>query len=556
MHETITLGLSQNANHIATHLYNNQESHLSYKKGSSSNYDNLVYLTSTRNFQGTINYNPRAILYELNGGIGALGKFDYYGPEIRGMHEEERDEKIGKGSMQNVDTFGESDDLFKPFPKIEKNSYQKALDSGSVKQGMLTVENTKYWSDYNKLIYKPSSLNTLTDWVHDPASDASFGHSRNGEQSKFSNYYVGVNEYNSKENVDHTETFRSYLEDCDLFQGMNILTEVDSGWGGFTDSYLTEIKDEYFNNGGDSKYSFWNWAIYNNNLTMDLDSKLSRVKTTIALIKNSTLYFGVTGSPDYKKSSGIINQDNFKQSSLWHSSAVKSLLIDNLWTIGNQNSERISMNQFESELLRGNTSRNIVGDINIHSESKAVEDRIENMMIDVSRNQINDLYASAASEASEVGSSGSKGNTESNPLDFTNEIYKPLKPSKYFSKSYIIPINLGVDLAAKNKAQLSVQEPFPITEYNIMNPSTITSNYTFPQDIIREPTSIYTEFGISSKPKDLLKDYKLFLQRTSKISNRGGYKYDNFDIDELVEDVNGLIEEYTYDWESEDEEWD
>ena len=78
MSEVITLSLSQRANHLVTHLYNNQEAHLPYSKTATVDYDNSVFLSTSKNPNGTVNYSPRSLNYDLTRGYGSLGKYEYH----------------------------------------------------------------------------------------------------------------------------------------------------------------------------------------------------------------------------------------------------------------------------------------------------------------------------------------------------------------------------------------------------------------------------------------------------------------------------------------------
>jgi hypothetical protein len=522
MHETITLSFSHSANHTVTHLYNNQESHLSYKKGVTLQYANDVFLTSTKSALGGVNYNPRAILYDLNGGVGALGKYDYYEPEIKCQKHQNED------GLENHEVV-EDGDIFKTLPKVQKNEFQRALDMGKVGEGLLLVENTRYWSDYNKLIYKPQSLNTLANWVH--VSQQAVGHSRHGRQRKFDTYDVGTHEYkesgHSRDETDHTELFRVFLEDCDQFQGANIFTEADSGWGGFTSSFLLDIKDEFFNN-GELKHNFWTWPTYSD-AALTLQLKLSRVKTTLELIKHSTLVFAVADTPT---DHGEMIDASYERTSMWHSSALRAMLLDNMWSVNNQIRNAISMNQIESELLRGNAKRNIVAEINVHGAKDLSQDAPNHM-------SVADMYNIKPEMTAK--------------LDFTATIYNN-DAAKVYSKSYITPMDFEEDrLLMLNQSQLERQNRYAISAYSLLNQLTITDNYTFPEIMKPDPHQNFAEFGISSKPKDLLKDYNKFLQRSSRIHGRGNFNVEYFDLDEMIEETSNLIEEYVYEWDDDDD---
>jgi hypothetical protein len=48
---------------------------------------------------------------------------------------------------------------------------------------------------------------------------------------------------------------RSFAEECDQMQGLQIVADVDNAWGGFAGNYVEKIGDEY------GKVSVWAWAL-------------------------------------------------------------------------------------------------------------------------------------------------------------------------------------------------------------------------------------------------------------------------------------------------------
>ena len=76
MSEIITLSYGLICNNTVTHLYNTQESLISYTPSSKPNHDLQVFLTR---FKSTsVSYSPRALIYDLRNGLGALNKYEYH----------------------------------------------------------------------------------------------------------------------------------------------------------------------------------------------------------------------------------------------------------------------------------------------------------------------------------------------------------------------------------------------------------------------------------------------------------------------------------------------
>lgn len=95
-----------------------------------------------------------------------------------------------------------------------------------------TVNN---WSDYNRIYYHPRTINPITTHQIDDAV------------SPFDTYVIGRQAYrdNEKEMDIFDENFRFFVEECDSLQGFQILTDIDDGFGGFTEGLLNDIRDEF-----------------------------------------------------------------------------------------------------------------------------------------------------------------------------------------------------------------------------------------------------------------------------------------------------------------------
>ena len=151
----ITVSLSSPANHVTAQLFNAQESHLPYTKSAPRFHDYLAFLSTTKNKNGTTNYAPRALVYDLNGGFGGAPKYE-----------------VDPSTISNVEVINTA-------PRVPKHAFQSKLDLGIDNAQLLSVSNTKYWTDYNKLIYKPLSCVLLQDWD----SGTPYGTNRNFPRS-------------------------------------------------------------------------------------------------------------------------------------------------------------------------------------------------------------------------------------------------------------------------------------------------------------------------------------------------------------------------------------
>lgn len=531
MGEVVNLSLSQRANHVLTHLYNNQESHIPYKKNQPVNFFNNVFLSTSKTHTGHTNYAPRALVFDLRYGLGSLNKHEY--------HE----------TPTNFDNIPQSD-RFNLDKQIAKNQYQQNLDKGIASteaESILSVENTKFWTDYNKLIYSPSSLNTLQNY--DIGQSPEYGSHHNFPQIKFNTFEVGQKEFSdSTSNLDsQLDSFRRLLEQCDLLQGVNVVSELDSAWGGFTTLLLTEFIDEYFNGGiSNTKNSIWIYGLHSQGPSgrSSINEAISRIKTTIELSKNSTLFFPINTAPFSK---GIFSSE-YEDASLWHSGAVTSLFINSLWGLNNQVDNSVSMSTIEDNILRGEHERKIVNDIKLKSIDSSKVTDINSLGSIISNVDISAYYNMSAPKPQD---------SSSGYIDLSVPTTVPTKTSskvinEYFVKNYVIPTEQGKleeKFAFKDKG-------IPSNVYRSRDITSIIKVDTFPYKIfnLQKQFNFYSEFNVSTDYrielkayKDLIKNVRLNSQQLMGIIE---------DKAELIEDISHILEHYTISNEPSDEELD
>ena len=485
---------SQPANHIITHLYNTQESHIPYSKDAVVEFNNNVFMTCTKESNGKTKYEPRNIIYDLRGGFGSLAKYDYHEPK-----------------------FQESDgyDLMETGERIAKHEYQVALDAGYVQSKSLKPDNIKYWSDYNKLIYDPRSLVTLGDWDYNLDE---YGTHRNFPQLKFDTFEVGKEEYNSCKD-ERMEEFRIFIEQCDLLQGMNFFTEIDSAWGGFTNEYLLDINDEFFDGYSTTKHNIWTYGVMNSNNKLKLNHIVSRINTLVELAQNSSLIFPLNLNTQRLASFTLNDSSNLSE---WVSTGFGAMFVNSIWGLNNRIRDPITMTKVEDELLRGNKSINIVNEIKVFENSKqrgvvdlksldktALYENLLNMKVDTSKKDIN------------LGLSNRPG-------------------SQYFVKSYI---KTNEDELLPEDGRYSC----PTNVYVNKKANETLNMDTFPSLIPKKKYDY--QFSVNGNLKDELKDFRKIIQRT-----KNGSLVE--DPNELIENISHLIEEYTIGYDESEEEFD
>lgn len=514
MHEVIFLSFGHTSNHVGAHLYNIQESHIPYKRDAVLSHDNNVFLSSHRS--GSVTYTPRAIIYEHTGGYGPLGKYEYYEPKV----------EVPK-DLQIIQT-GE---------RVPKNEYQLALDEGKNMPSALDVLSTRYWSGYSKLLYNPKCMNTLALWEHPEGSNLedkdgkapSLGFNRQIPKLLFDTFDKGVESYKD-EAESSMEQFRYSLEKCDMIQGLNFVTELDTGWAGFTNSFITDMKDEFFNNGINNKHNIWVHSLLENIASSSLrtNSLLSRIKATVELASNSTLLFPMAIDPNLQ----VLNQ-SFDHDSNWHKSNVYAFMINSIWGLNNELQDPVRMSQIQDELLRGYSSRKVVDTLKLHQVSKPnLSPQIQDVSvkdfanIGVLHNMVQDMDIT---KASILNLSLYSNMEQCSYNDF---------PGQFLSKSYIVSPN------EHSLIERLEEQKGPVNLYKNKYVDEVLNIDTTPK--IWNSNSHFLELCIGSSQggfKSTMKYHRKILMRLR----------DNEileDRSELIEQISGLVEEYTTGYES------
>jgi hypothetical protein len=246
--------------------------------------------------------------------------------------------------------------------QIPTHEYQRALDEG-ILEPKLTVDNTKYWTDYLRVVCHPKSLLSIPGWEYDPV-DYPLGRSvgAHTEQS-FSSYAAGIDQWEDvNTDKEYLEShFRPVLEQCDMLQGINLAVDMDSGWGGFASKVLEELRDNYVPNA-----TLFSWGYHKRGKQTHAES-ITRIQGMHNIIEHSSLYLPVTLPLD---KDGMVPFGLDGQSD-WHVGALHSLIFETVGVLSSlRDSKRITMATISDSLTRG-TSRNIVSDISCavgHSE--------------------------------------------------------------------------------------------------------------------------------------------------------------------------------------------
>lgn len=274
MHEIITISLSHRANHLTTQFFNNQDENLNAIRNSyiansnteSTNKKNLIDPSINLNptidtFTKTVSYSPRCLLWEAKNGFGSLATYQYSTTTDDYFFSDQPKSEMTNNDNNNMNS---NIKLINTHSRITKSEYQIALDS-QTNLPKLTPVTATYWSDYCKLILRPNSFNQLINWYHNKEKP-NLPDYQDLNVKNFNNWQFGQDEYDFNNlGVNFIEeNLHEFLETTDSLQGFNVVTDFTSGWGGFTTSLLTDLRDEV------GKKTIWSFGINDTDLLTSL----------------------------------------------------------------------------------------------------------------------------------------------------------------------------------------------------------------------------------------------------------------------------------------------
>ncbi|KAI9887521.1 MAG: mtDNA inheritance, partitioning of the mitochondrial organelle [Watsoniomyces obsoletus] len=288
MHEIITLQLGQRSNYVATHFWNTQESYFTYSAKDESMVDHDVHFRAGSGPTGVDTYTPRTLIYDLKGGFGSMRKIN----ELYDTEGDQRSSEIWSGSP-----------AFQQQPKIEKHDYQQHLEQG-LQPPPLTTESVRYWSDFNRVFFHPRSIVQLNEYeLHSTLMP-------------FEQWSVGEDLFNTlnREQDLFEHDFRFFAEECDLLQGVQILTALDDAWGGFAARYIEQLRDEM------GKACLWTWGLEGS----QSESRGTRIQKTVNMAKSIVDISGQSSLlvPILEVPSDVPSLVSVDPRSNWHTSAL------------------------------------------------------------------------------------------------------------------------------------------------------------------------------------------------------------------------------------------
>lgn len=280
MKEIVNIGVSHRVCHVLAHYYNGLENLLvsGFKECSSNPQLGTFLHASVDSISHTVSYEPRSILLEARGGSGSSGRFQYWNSEDYYMPNQEGQKQASEQHNKGASVQENSKLELITWPRVPQSEFQIALDNG-LKLPELNPLNTKYWSDYGRMVYRPRSLLELREWHHDPTRP-NLPDLYGLKQQGFETYESGLESWSRDFECGlFEEGLHDELERCDTLQGLNVMTDIDSGWGGVSASLVSALRDEL------PKVNIYGWGIG------ESDARLrSRVRTTLAMVEFCDMY--------------------------------------------------------------------------------------------------------------------------------------------------------------------------------------------------------------------------------------------------------------------------
>lgn len=223
----------------------------------------------------------------------------------------------------------------------------------------------RYWSDYSHLYYHPKSLVQLSEF------------DVNDTLMPFENWDVGMQLFEKLERESDLvdRDFRSFIEECDGLQGIQMYTGVGDAWGGWASGWIERLRDEL------GKKSVWVWGVGG----QGSDSGVPREKRMQQLVNSArTLHvMGEQASVYVPMAQRPVNGPGYLRmdgSSPWHVAALQCVASESLTIPSRLRASqpgRASLQQLEETMNQTGKRRIAKLELSI-SDPNALDDELGN----------------------------------------------------------------------------------------------------------------------------------------------------------------------------------
>ncbi|KAK9464389.1 tubulin domain-containing protein [Lipomyces arxii] len=505
MHEILHLSFSAKANHLSTHFFNAQETYFTFDDKISPVDHNISFRAGFGSDGVTETFTPRCLLWDLKGGFGSLKKYN-------SLYEDKPDPNVSSQVVKIEQ------------PRIPTGDYIKSLDDTNGNLANLTPSSTLFWSDYCNVFHHPRSLLQLSEWEYDPinfpkgrargstASSTTANASQTSSVREFNGYDTGVAEFHDKANGENAgedvleQHFRALLEECDLISGINVVTEVDSAWGGFTSEALSQLRDDYV-----LKTPIYVWALEERKI-MDRVEQYSKVQTVNALVPLSTLYVPMCLDTNPQLLSKFFGPENgFDSTSNWHTTGLMNAAFESLTLPSRLQAHelRVSMDTLAIEMTSFGT-RNIVDGVQLAFGNKKLEIGGTNIIYNAYQSKREQMRALKRTQ--HTFSQFSVVRDPSGTSDSMGSVWDEYSKHR--------DIEAGGGIVDKRFLPLDYPQPASYPKY------------------FADKHTLYTSLNSTSTTKYQLGDMKEFVSRFVRTDER----------EELKDDLENLSTQYEYEW--------
>ncbi|KAK0935643.1 mtDNA inheritance, partitioning of the mitochondrial organelle [Friedmanniomyces endolithicus] len=298
MHEVVTLQFGQQANYIGTHYWNTQESYFTYSGQEESPVNHDISFRAGIGGNGDDTYSPRTLIYDLKGAFGTLRREN----ALYQLQQEEQPSQRGIWSGPTVPL---------QLSPIAPSRYQQALDQGT-NPPRLATDTVRFWSDYNHLFYHPRSIVQFNEYELS-STLMPFEQWSSGEE-----LFVSLDREHDLLDRD----LRSFLEECDQLQGLQILTGIDDAWAGFAAKYLERVSDDL------GKGCRWVFGLQDGKRVTRQRQALQTAnvaQSLLAIDASASMHLPMTSLPAQLPAYVSLDAEN-----KWHTSALQAAFIESI----------------------------------------------------------------------------------------------------------------------------------------------------------------------------------------------------------------------------------
>ncbi|KAL2164364.1 hypothetical protein VTH06DRAFT_3580 [Thermothelomyces fergusii] len=321
MHEIITLQFGEQANYLATHFWNTQESYFAYSADQpESPVDHDIHFRPGIAPDGTETFMPRTVIYDLKGAFGTLRK-------VNALYEVGDDNPVDAASLIWQ---GAPPTRIQAAPPVPLSPYQAALEANLPPRRPHASE-IRFFSDYARVFYHPRSVVPLVERdvtpapgpAPTPASGPAPSQPSPAASSFFDRHATGEELFADldREHDLLDRDLRPFAEEADCMQGVQVLAGFDDAWGGFAGRYVERVRDEY------GKVAVWVWGLHGPVRGLPRDKRLLRLankaRTITEMYKQASIVVPLA-VPDRLPSPAV----SLDPASRWHTSALLAAAVE------------------------------------------------------------------------------------------------------------------------------------------------------------------------------------------------------------------------------------